>query len=200
MSWGRGVSGGRRRQRDQPHRIAHQPRAPYVGKRDLDKNGLYAFLGTIDEPIIFDRALTMTELESVFAGKAPLMVWWVNGHLMNRKVVPLLTPRVTATTERSTGALRMASKGTPTTLLAKNLRQVMSATLSPLTTTNNPDGGPVTVGSYPHAPGPYGTFDQQAMPASSLNIEPMEQGEACLHEGYSLFQRRPHDVAILRIQ
>ena len=48
-------------------------------------------------------------------------------------------------------------------LQAKSLRLMMTVTRLPADDANynNPDGGPIAVGSYPHAPSFYGTFDQQ---------------------------------------
>lgn len=136
---------------------------PYVGKRDFNKKWLYAFLGTIDEPMIFDRALTMTELESVFAGNSPtngLVGQWsfdesegctasdASGNGYDGALYGCSEDGIKRYSYHATGK-KFSTSDERYTLSTNDANY------------NNPDGGPVAVGSYPHAPGPYGTFDQQ---------------------------------------
>ena len=139
--------------------------APYVGKRDLNKKWLYAFLGTIDEPIIFDRALTMTELESVFAGNSPtngLVGQWSfdesEGCIASDASGNGYDGALYGCSED--GIKRYSYHATGKKFTTSDERYILSTNDANY---NNPDGGPVAVGSYPHAPGPTAPSTSRAM-------------------------------------
>ena len=135
---------------------------PYVGRGYFVK-GSFAFNGTVDEPMIFDRALTTAELESLFTGDS--ITNGLVGHW------PFDESEGCTASDASGNGYDAALMGCNEdgykkySYHATGKKFAIDDDSYTLTTDdanyNNPEGGPIAVGSYPHAPSFYGTFDQQ---------------------------------------
>ncbi len=135
---------------------------PYIGRGYFVKFS-NAFNGTVDEPMIFDRALTTAELESLFTG----------GSITNGLVGhwPFDESEGCTASDTSGNGYDAALMGCNEdgykkySYHATGKKFAIDDDSYTLTTDdanyNNPAGGPIAVGSYPHAPSFYGTFDQQ---------------------------------------
>ena len=135
---------------------------PYVGRGYFVK-GSFAFNGTVDEPMIFDRALTTAELESLFMGDGisnGLVGHWpfdesegciasdASGNGYDAALMGCNEDGYKKYSYHATGK-KFAIDDDSYTLTTDDANY------------NNPEGGPIAVGSYPHAPSFYSTFDQQ---------------------------------------